>query len=50
MAVIRLEGYQRKHSVIKSIPSAGQFVIIDYRPMGEYSGKLIPLFAACFSP
>ncbi len=35
---------------MKSIPSAGQFGIIVYNDIGEYYGKLIPRFAACFSP
>lgn len=36
--------------MIKSIPSAGQFVIKVSSGIGKYSGKLIPFFAACLRP
>lgn len=49
-AVIRLEGYHFKHSAIKSMPSAGQLVIIVSNAIGRYSGKFIPFLAACFRP
>lgn len=35
---------------MKSIPSAGQFGMIVSNDIGEYSGRFIPRFAACFSP
>ena len=50
LAVILFEGYHLRHSLIKSIPSGGQFVIIDSSGIGEYYGKLIPFFTACFWP
>lgn len=36
VAVILFEGYQRRHYVIKSIPSAGQFAIKVSRAIGAY--------------
>lgn len=50
VAVNLLDGYQRRHYVIKSIPSAGQFPIRLSSAIGAYSGKLIPFLAACLSP
>jgi hypothetical protein len=35
---------------MKSIPSAGQLVIIVSNAIGMYSGKFIPFLAACFKP
>lgn len=35
-AVILFDGYQRRHSVIKSIPSGGQLGIIVYKGNAEY--------------
>ncbi len=49
-AVIRFDGYHFRHSLMKSIPSAGQLGIIVYNDIGEYYGRLIPRFAACLSP
>lgn len=50
VAVILLDGYHLRHYVIKSIPSAGQFVIKLYKAIGEYYGRFIPFLAACFKP
>lgn len=50
VAVILFEGYHFRHQFIKSIASGGQFGIIVYKEIAEYSGRLIPFFAACFKP
>ena len=40
VAVNLLDGYQRRHYVIKSIPSAGQFPIRLSSAIGAYSTKI----------